>query len=462
MKQKILFIIPPSNLGYGYINKFFWQKGLLHIATYLHNNIGKKYDVSICDGNIRSIDNCLKDLASNIYYAIGVYCLDHTKDNGILIINRAIDIGIPKIILGGPGIINSCESYSSLIVNKASRILYCKGQGEVDILNFILDKNNNPDIIFSRESDWDMSLYDSNENNLYFEAYRDDLINYALNQLNDLSYPYNPITYSTLSHVGCWYRCKNGGCEFCGIPHHFFHKLNSSAFWQDFCNFRDFIKSIPQFNNYSVNSIKDWGDSINTEILENLLSNRPEYCSNVSYSCYLSCKDITKENMELLKKLNCFSVYIGVDGTSNESLSSLRKGYNITSLRKELALLNEYNFKVEIGLIIGNKGETKKSLEKIVEFAKELVDMFTDKIIVIQGNVLIPMPGSKLYNNLNTILKYSSNSINPLLHMSVQDRISEWLRLNTSVTFDDCVNIQHQIEQISPRKHSYVLDSSIV
>lgn len=452
--KEIVLIIPPANLGYGYINAFFWQKGALHIATYINRNTNGEYHVTIFDGNNRTMDECIKMLLDNIYYAVGVYCLDHTRDNGEKIIKTVINQGIPKLFLGGPGIINSRASYCKRISNKNNKteILYSEGQGEKEILNFLVFNNR----ISIDSKNWDMNIYDENEKDLFFEAYEDDLRSYLINQKRNLNYPYPALTYSTLSHLGCSYRKNAGGCSFCGIPHNFYHVIRGDIFWNDFKNFCFFCNKKFGYSFSEIRSIKDWGDSINTEILEQLLYSRPEDCKNVQYNCYLSCRDINKRNLQLLKELNCFSVYMGIDGTGISSLKELNKGYTETSLMNKLKLLNDYSFKVEIGLILGNKGETIESLKQIVRFANMLTELFGEKIIVVQGNILIPMPGSVLYQHLDNQIESIEKITRPLEDLDIEQRIRKWLYYNTEITFEDCLKTQHEIETISPRKHSYV------
>lgn len=363
-----------------------------------------------------------------------------------------LDLNIPKLFLGGPGIINSKRAYF-VGVKTNTEILYCEGQGEEEIYAFLsntLQQKNIPE--------WDMSIYDRNEKSLCFESYKIDLHEYINRQLKSPDYPYPAITYSTLSHIGCLYRAKCGGCTFCGIPHHFYHIVDGEIFWQDFKNFRHFCLENFMINPSQIKSIKDWGDSINTQILEELLKKRPDDCKDVQYNCYISCRDITVENLNLLKAMNCYSVYIGIDGTSTISLKSLKKGYDSSYIYSKLELLNNYPFKIEIGLIIGNEAETIETLNNIVIFARFLKKKFSDKVIVIQGNVLIPMPGSEIYSKLKRQVKNDEqdNLIDPLECLSVEQRIRLWLKYNSSVTYEDCVRVQHEIEKISPRKHSYV------
>lgn len=453
-KKRVVIIIPPANIGYGYINAFFWQKGVLHLASYIHRVAGDEFEVEIFDGNNRSLDECL-NLANDGLYAAGIYCIDHTKDNGAVIIEAFVRARCPKLFLGGPGIINSKQSYYNKygIMQQETEIMYSGSQGEVDVVAFLKGDIISPD---SQNCGWNMEIYDKDEEQLYFKAYKRDLCDYISRQLNDSNYPYPAITYSTLSHLGCVYRVKAKGCSFCGIPHNFHHVINGKLFWHDFENFRLFCHNELGYSVNDVKSIKDWGDSISTEVLGELLQHRPDNCRDVEYNCYLSCRDINEENLELLKKLNCFSVYMGIDGVAFSSLASLNKGYTPEILIKRLELLSKYPFKVEMGLIVGNRNENQKSLDRIVNFAEYVNSLFGDKVIVIQGNVLIPMPGSPLYNELSEQVCIMEGKPDPLAALSVEQRIKKWLQFYTQVSFYDCLNTQHRIELISPRKHSYI------
>src|SRR3989339_1402882 len=107
--KKVLLIVAPQELGYGYINTYFWQQGLLYLSTYLKNKI-KNFSLDICDGNIRTLKEC-EAAVDKKYDLIGFHCVDHTFKNTINLAKRAINRGTKQIIFGGAGAIFSPESY---------------------------------------------------------------------------------------------------------------------------------------------------------------------------------------------------------------------------------------------------------------------------------------------------------------------------------------------------------------
>lgn len=455
-------MIPPSNYGYGYINRFFWQKGLLHLATFIHNEYKSKNEVTICDGNIRTIEECILVLRNNHFDIIGFYCLDHTRENCQTLINEAIALKVERLFLGGPGAISSYETFVETIpLFDKSWIAVCRGQGEPFLQDYLhLETSVGNRILLPPVPKWDLSLYNENEmKGLYFEAYQNDLERYIINQIGSSDFPYKPITYSTMSHIGCIHRSQGGGCYFCGIPHRFYHRMNGELFWRDFRNFQKFVNKKFVKYGYSVNSIKDWGDSMSKPVLRELLRTRPSEFQSVEYSCYLSCQDISNELLDMLEKLNCKSVYLGLDGTGYNSLTQLSKGYSLDKMIDNLYLLKKYPFKLEIGVILGVQNETVLSLEETVTFCKWLCDFFGSKIIVIQGNVMIPMSGSLLMNDLIDTYRKRHGDVASLMRMKIPEKTRQWLELFTHVTFKDCLVAQKRIEEFSPRRHSYVSNS---
>lgn len=79
--------------------------------------------------------------------------------------------------------------------------------------------------------------------------------------------------------------------------------------------------------------------------------------------------------------------------------------------------------------------------------------MFADRVIVLQGNMLVPMPGSLVFHTLREFARMQS--LTDPLTLDVQARIRMWLDNFTAVTFDECAGAQAEIEKISPRRHSY-------
>ncbi len=448
--KKVLLIVPPQEIGYGYINDFFWQQGLLYLTAHLKKI--PQTSVKIIDGNIHSIKDCMAAVEEK-YDIIGIHAIDHTRKYALQIARHAIKQGNKKIIFGGAGAMFGPKQYLNI---EGAVIGCCNGPGEFTMVSMLMNKDlkDVPNLIYKENNKIVSSKIKKGRpnvdyTNLPFECYGDIEL-YLKKQISTKDYPYPPMTYSALSHEGCIHRVRIGnkiikGCTFCGIPAERFSPRDAKKFWKEIELFEKYISRF----DYNLKSIKDWGDSITPGLLRELLEARPENMKHIKYSCYLSISEIKSETLELLKELNCFSVYIGIDGITNLELRRIKKDYSSTRLVVALDLLKKYDFNLEVGFVLGKEGETKISLNNTVKFARLIINIFKNRIIVIQGNILIPYPGSAIFDTLK------KECDKDLIFLSVRERIKLWLEKKTQVTFEDCVNSQKRIEMISPRKHSY-------
>lgn len=469
-KYKISFVVPPQEFGYGYINDFFWQQGLLYLASFLRKRFGEKISIRICDGNIRTFEECKAFITQQDNDLVGFHCVDHTRKYAVELAALAYQAGCRNIIFGGTGPIFGPQQYlnSPGLDNGDAIVGCCSGSGEYTLQELLLGKKKHeiPNFIYLEKQAKGSRLSVSTvkckrpSNTEYldefpFEIYT-DILEYLRLQLERSDYPYKPPTYSALSHEGCLHGISRGdrlrSCAFCGIPARVYRPHNPTDFWKEIESFNRFCKRRMKTG---LQSIKDWGDSVNFSLITNLLKHRPVEMEHMHYSCYLSIADINEVILETLRKTNCFSLYIGVDGVGDNSLKQLNKGYTARDVIDRLAMVRKYDFHIEIGVILGVERETKETLSRTVEFIKSVREQFGDRAVVMQGNIMIPMPGSQVFKRLRKKVAAEEN-IDPLF-LDVQERVKRWLKYYTAVNFHDCMAAQEKIETISPRKHSYAI-----
>ncbi|MBW2491253.1 MAG: B12-binding domain-containing radical SAM protein [Deltaproteobacteria bacterium] len=176
------------------------------------------------------------------------------------------------------------------------------------------------------------------------------------------------------------------------------------------------------FNCKFCSVTKFWGPKIRTKPLENiekellyiksLGTNRifftdDNFIADISY---------TKDIIELLKKYNfywfcqvstniyrhedlivqmsqagCTGVYIGIETFSEENLTNINKKFNtMADYKKLMRLFNRYNIRVMASMMVGLDGDTKETLEQMVQ---QLIFL---KVSYAQFYLLMLLPGTKL------------------------------------------------------------------
>lgn len=469
-RHSVLFVVPPQQYGYGYVNDFFWQEGLLYLASFLRKRFGPRIEVAICDGNHRSMQECRDAVTSRRWDVVGFHCIDHTREATFELLDLAAQAGAGKILFGGAGAIFGPEQYLRRARSIGRDVLVgaCTDAGErtLEALLTGARPQDVPNFVYLDGAGENASIRRSPvvagrpgpEEYLDEPPFTDytEIFDYLRLQLTREDYPYLPCTYSGLSHEGCPHRIWRDGrlvksCSFCAIPARRLAYRPPGQLWRR-------IKTLDALCRArlgeAICSVKDWGDSLTPRLLRNLIAARPPEYAGLRYSGYLSVADMTPAMLEALKGMNCWSVYLGVDGTSEHGLEFLGKGYGVPTLWDRLTYLRDnYDFRVEIGVILGVEGETEASLARSVEAVRRLSDMFGERVIVVQGNMLVPMPGSLVFAALAR--RARSHGLGDPLDLDVHGRITLWLEHFTDVTFRQCAEAQAAIERISPRRHSY-------
>src|SRR3989338_5379420 len=127
---------------------------------------------------------------------------------------------------------------------------------------------------------------------------------------------------------------------------------------------------------------------------------------NLPWACYSRVDTIDEELAHKMKEAGCFLVKIGFESGNDELLKSMKKGPNATTAqaRKAARIFEDAGIQVHGTFVFGMPGETKETIAKTIEFAKEL------DIDFVQFSVAQPYPGTEFYEYLKkrNLLKFDS------------------------------------------------------
>ena len=101
--------------------------------------------------------------------------------------------------------------------------------------------------------------------------------------------------------------------------------------------------------------------------------------------------DVDQETMRAMKKAGCHMLTVGFESGDQEVLNNIKKGITVEQIKKFVADAKKVGILVHGCFMAGNPGETKETMEKTLQLAKEL------NCDSMQFYPLIVYPGTEAY-----------------------------------------------------------------
>jgi anaerobic magnesium-protoporphyrin IX monomethyl ester cyclase len=133
------------------------------------------------------------------------------------------------------------------------------------------------------------------------------------------------------------------------------------------------------------------------EICQGIIDNNLD----ITWSCQTRVDFIEEETIKQMAKAGCYVISLGIESGSQIILDKMNKGINLVQIRKAVKLCKKYKIRTRGYFIIGSPGETKKTINETLIFAKELdLDYF-------MLSILTPYPKTPIFDNAlkNNIIK---------------------------------------------------------
>lgn len=127
---------------------------------------------------------------------------------------------------------------------------------------------------------------------------------------------------------------------------------------------------------------------------------------DVTWTAYIRGDCFNEEMAAAMKRAGCHQVLVGVETGDEQIMHNIGKPINRARYVEAVKIAHKYGIEVRGSFIIGNIGERQETMEKTLQFAKDLdLDLF-------QLSVNTPYPGTQLYqyavtNNLLTHTNWS-------------------------------------------------------
>jgi radical SAM superfamily enzyme YgiQ (UPF0313 family) len=420
--KKVLIIWPPLDSFYSNVPRL---KNFENVPTWLSKltfplrNISGVKIIGSPYSNINEIINQIKFENPTHVGISTIYSNMINADK----IAKEIKTDDTKVILGGPGISN----LGRRIIDHCDYIDFVvEGPGEEALKQIILEDYYNIPNTYSklnsklfRKIPLLNSIYDL-----------DDIVDQSFIE-ND-----NPLVLS-LSY-GCEKAFKNKACYECSIGEKSIRLMNPNKAWE----------LIQLWNEkYKKKRFIEGGDSLSLgNYFKILLEKRPYDLKDIVFDrINLHPNNVNKETLNILKKLNVQTIFLGIESYNNHILKNANRNYDIKIIDRSISLVNKYGFNLHFGIIYGIKGETKETAINTYNFVERTLHKYQNVILL--SSLLKPFPNSQafqeLLNNENVIQEYGKEIFNN--HLLDYDKLTKLhIKYFTNIDF-------HFLEEINKK-----------
>jgi radical SAM superfamily enzyme YgiQ (UPF0313 family) len=360
--------------------------GLVSIATYVKKH-NPDTDIEILDGELLTHEEIIQKLDADI---VGINANTVTYPQAIKVAKAAKKLN-SKIVLGGV----YPSALPDLILDKRGDIIdtLVEGYGEKSFLEMTLDNYKWKKHIVDYKPDFnnmphpDRSFVDMEE---YIRIFK-------------TSHPkWNFRATNISTNFGCEWKHKTGGCIFCSRSGTIPYQRKPDLVWQE-------VRELVEI--YGIDYLVDFSDSTlqNIDWFNDLVNSKPKDLNPI-WHIFGRMDEINPDTIELMKKLNCRHIFVGIESGDPEVYRSCKKGGGSPKHSIKMAkLLAENNIGLTPSYVIGLPGETEDSLKRTYEHARLIQEIVGfEEIFCCE---FIPFPGSAAFKQLGADVLGKSDHI---------------------------------------------------
>lgn len=187
-------------------------------------------------------------------------------------------------------------------------------------------------------------LLDDYDGNLNFDGILDD---------------YSPDGYGhVFSSVGCY-----ANCRFCASPAIWHRK----AYFKPMTSFLRELELIAE--KYKPDKFQIWDENF-TAVNNRVNEFCKQYDLDIPWSCDSRIDTLNESKISLMKDCGCYQIAVGAESGCQKVLDYLNKGINKARIKSTIELLNKYELKSKVYMIMGFPEETYEDMLESVEFIK--------------------------------------------------------------------------------------------
>ncbi|NTV13185.1 MAG: radical SAM protein [Desulfobulbaceae bacterium] len=148
---------------------------------------------------------------------------------------------------------------------------------------------------------------------------------------------------------------------------------------------------------YGAKEIRFFDDTftINRQRLTAICTGMRENHPGLPWTCLTKAEAVDLEMLTMMRQSGCWQVLYGLESGDDRVLASLGKKNTVAMNRQAVQWARQAGLRVRADFIVGTPAETRESLQKTLDFAKELDIDFA------HFNKFVPFPGTEFYRQLS-------------------------------------------------------------
>ncbi len=413
---------------------------LLSLATYLKEN-NLKNEIEILDGELLSCDRIIKKLNADI---VGISANILSYSTAIEIAKAAKENG-SSVVLGGH---YPTALPRKILKNRDFIDAVVIGDGEEALLQFVENKNLKTikNLAFSKNG----IITVNPTNNLVLDKL--PRLDFSFINLEPYyrnfqkKYPNKPFNrpFAIYSSKGCLWRSTTGGCIYCGIQTKGLRIREPKYVWDEILHF---------MNLYDADFFWDVSDTItsNRKWLREFLHHKPSN-KNPSFHLYGRVDQIDDETVDLLSRLNCYELFLGIESGDDGCLISSNKGFTTEKILNAIEKIEKKKIKIILSFLIGLPGESYKSVENTISIAKSILKITTIQEAFV--SLLLPLPGSRVFD---MILEHPEigSKYKDIDNYSPEEIRKDWIENFTNISYEQAQKYRDTILSLFPFRSSF-------
>ena len=181
--------------------------------------------------------------------------------------------------------------------------------------------------------------------------------------------------------------CPNK-CIFCSVPliqgqHHRYRSVEGIV---------DELEWIVSRNGINEVQFKDPNFTFNPERCQRICREIVSRGIDIQWSCLSRVDTVNKATLQYMKKAGCYLVHFGVESGDRIVLHNTRKGVTLSQVKDAFHIAKSCDLETHAYFMIGNLGESKRSIEQTRRMCEELQPDFAS------FPVTIPLYGTAFYD----------------------------------------------------------------